>query len=707
MHQRRKLLLAILVTTVILTLASMGTALAAPIAQEGGKQGLFGVVTGVTKDTVTVKKDGETVSLKLDASSTVSVPGIVTPTATDITVGSRVAILAERRADGLYLLKLTVVPAEPQDKHVTLTVLEVSGRTVIAETSSGEQIVVELQFDLPGDLKGQLITFIGQQPESNRFRAKAAMKLENVIARLDKHVKEKKGEADRERDPQSKGKKQREVEDLKARLEDNLKSHLDRFAEVIAKAPEQARPALEQALENFKKATEAALRGVDRSPQDVQKVVERRTVKGVVESIDATSSSVVVRSTGAALVTVKVATGTKVIVGEVAGSFADIRTGDPVEVRFDSRTGEAESIRVKLEVEAEGSIKAIDATAKTVTLALAGNATLALKVVEGTKIEINDRPAALANLTDGMVVEVKYNSRTLELKSVEGELEAEFELTVKSVDPQARIIVGQTDDGISSTIKVTDRTKVEAKGHLSSIFGIQPGARITVEINPLTGEAIKIKLVDVEKRREEVNIRGIISKVDTAAKKFTVRLPNKSEITVAVADATTLEVDGKDAKLADLKEGDQVKLEYEAQTMVALEVEVKKTVEAGKRPRPEPRRGESAKEEGTITARDPSKGTLTIFTKNGETRVITIRAETAMTFNGKRISALSELPLGAAVKVEFTEGNVAIKIEAKKGEAEDKEEKSQGDREQRRTLEAKATPKADRTPEAKRTPEAR
>jgi hypothetical protein len=54
-----------------------------------------------------------------------------------------------------------------------------------------------------------------------------------------------------------------------------------------------------------------------------------------------------------------------------------------------------------------------------------------------------------------------------------------------------------------------------------------------------------------------------------------------------------------------------------------------------------------------------------------------------MAFNDKRISALSQLPLAAAVKVEVTEGNVAIKIKAEKkleaaGKGKGSEAKSEG-----------------------------
>jgi hypothetical protein len=123
-----------------------------------------------------------------------------------------------------------------------------------------------------------------------------------------------------------------------------------------------------------------------------------------------------------------------------------------------------------------------------------------------------------------------------------------------------------------------------------------------------------------------------------------------------------------------------VKLEYDPQTMVAREVEMERKDKDKEQPRAEPRRSERAKVEGTITAVDPAKGTLTIFTKNGETRVITIRSDTAMAFNKNRIAALSQLPLAAAVKVEVTEGNVAIKIEAEKRGPDTQRDKPRGDK---------------------------
>jgi Cu/Ag efflux protein CusF len=695
---------AFVVATLFLALTSLGSAEAAPAAGHGygyqGKHGLFGVVTAVTPLTgipptgtvaITIKRTGNTETLKIDANTKVHVPGNPEALVADIDVGDQVAVLVERRPDGfVYIVKINVLPSQAQANQIALTIVGVSadGKTVSAVTSTGEPIVVQLDSPLSGVLRGQLlqgqvVIFIGEQPEPNRFNAHAAMRLEKIIARLDKHVKDKKVEAERERDAQAKGRKQHDVERLKARLEANLQEHLDRFAEVIARAPEQQRPGLERALENFKKESSAALGSINSSPQQVHDIVERRTLKGTVESIDSTTKEITIRSRGDASIKVKALPTTAIKTGEATGAFADIQVGDSVDVRFNQQNGEATSVHVKLEVDAKGKIKTINATAKTLVLELPANATLTLRLVDGTKIEVNGRPATVANLSEGAVVEVKYNSRTLELRSVEGKLKDQLKLTVDRVDAQAGTIVSHTDNGKSITVKVTDGTRVQARGALSSIFGLQTGARIEVEINPLTGEALKIKRIDQEDRREEATARGTVVKVDDAAtKKLTVRQPNQSEVTVTITNATELEADKKGATLADFKDGDVVKVKYDPRTTVALEVEKKGKDKDGQRP--EPKGVERGKVQGTITAVDPAKGTVTIFTKDGETRVVNIRPATAMSLNDRRISTLSQLPVAAAVKVEHTGENVAVKVEAKKSEADIGRKDSEGDKGQRR-----------------------
>ncbi len=677
MMQRQLWFLLLVATAFLLALASIGASTAQ--VDKGAKKGIFGVVTEVGTDTLTVQVKDEALVLKIDAGTKIAVPGLDTAALSDIEVGDRVAVLSEQTPGSGNVpqtnraLKITVVPAEPKDQHLTLTIVEVSGDTVIGTTRTGQQVVVELDFELSEELKGKLVTFIGQQPESNRFKAKAIMKLENVITRLDGHAKEKERQAAQEQNAQAKAEEQRRAEELKARLEALLNEHLDRFQEVIANAPEQARPALARALENFKKASEEALHSIGRSAEKVRETVDLRKVQGLIESYDPVTGQLVILTEGGASVTVTVVAATQVKIGDAAATTADIHPQDRVVVKFNPQTGEAVTVQLKIEAEVKGSISAVDAGAGALTLQLADGATITLRLAAGARIEINDQPAGVASLTVGMVVEVEYNPRNLEIGLLEAKLVTQLELIIDSVDLQAGTLVGHTTSGRSVTVRVVGVSRVEAKGAVSSLQGLQPGMQIHVEINPVTGEALTIKVASKkgerkEPERLESEVRGLVVRVDLSAQRLTVQLPAKSELTVTITATTEMTVGGQVATLASFKEGDSVRIEFDPQTKIALEIE--KQGRGKEEQRPEPKQGQSLRLGGTLTAVDPALGAITVFTKDGEVRVLTVRADTAMTFNGQKIVSLSELPTPAAVSVVYGEGNVAIKIDAtKKGEA--------------------------------------
>ncbi|MBI4299067.1 MAG: hypothetical protein HY666_04825 [Chloroflexi bacterium] len=671
---RQKLLSLTIITLAMVFLAvSLGVA---PIAQaaQGKKQGIFGVVSAIGKDSITLQSAKESVELKIDPNTKATIPGIATATVPEIPLGSRVAMLAEQRSDGLFALKITVVPAKPDDQHITLTVVEVSGNTVIAENSEGEQVIVEADFQLPSELKGQLVTFLGQQPESNRFKAKAAMKLQNVIARLDGHIKEKKKDAEGEKEPKAKNEKQKGVETLKQRLENLMKEQMNRFEEIIARAPESAKPSLEQASQRVKTGFQTALQALDKTPQDAQDVLERRKIQGTIESIDSASGKVVVHSKGDALITLSITPETEITIQDQKGAVGSLQVGDRVEVRFDPSSKVASKVEVHLTGEADGRIQSIDLAANKMTVGLPGQATITVSVTSSTKTRIGSQSVSLNAFQPGMKVEIEYNLRTLQAISISSKQEAEFELTIDKVDAETKTITGHTKTGETVTFKVTDNTNIEVEGASSSIFGLQPGTRLEVEINTATGEAIKIEVQD-EKRMREVKTTGTVLKVDVHASSLTVKLPNGSTVTVTITKATQIELDDLEtATLADIPSGDHVKVTYDQDTMSASEIEVK-GIEKDKG-RPE-QREKLSRARGTITGVNPNNSTVTIFTEKGETLVLSVAKSTSITLNGVAVPALADLPIAAEVNVKFTRpNNLAVEIEAKKAEAK-REDKGQ------------------------------
>ncbi|MEK7777638.1 MAG: hypothetical protein AAB303_03320, partial [Chloroflexota bacterium] len=396
---------AFLLVAGLFALLSIAIAVAAPKAQEGTR-GLFGTVTAVDKGSITLQQADQTVVLNVDSNTKVSIPGKTAPQVTDILLGSRVAVVTEQRSDGTYATIISVIATQPKERHITLTVVEVSGRTIIGETSEGEQVVVELDFDPPPDLTGQIATFVGEQPESNRFKAKALQKLENVVQRLVREIDTKKRDVQAEQEQSAKKLKQNELEDLKARLEDNLREHLDRLAEVASKAPPQSKDALEKALEKIKQGYRGAAAALEKAPGEVSDIIEQRTIVGQVESLDPATGQIGVRTKGDALTNVNAMADTRIFADEATGTLSDVHVGDPVQVRFDPKTGVASQIRLLLISQVEGLVKAVApataTSAPVLTIELSSGATISLSVPPSATIGINHRPATLGDLTEGM-----------------------------------------------------------------------------------------------------------------------------------------------------------------------------------------------------------------------------------------------------------------------------------------------------------------
>ncbi len=322
-----------LVLAGMLGLSSLGAAMASPDTQSPqAKQGLFGTVIAKTEDSITLKtKSGQEVELELRQDTKVRIPGEAEASIEDVPIGSRVAVLAQGEADTRTALSLMVVPGQPQHQHRVLTVVDVAGNIVVAEDSEGNRVEVELDHPISEEIKGQLVTFIAQRSQqSNRFKAKAEVKISQIIQRLETQAEGLEARLRTEADARVKAQQEQQLAQLKARLQANMQRHLDLFTEIIAKAPEQAKASLEVALQNTLQGYRTALEVLGNAGVRL----DLRTAQGSVQSVDSTSGQLTVRTHGGALMTFKVTGDTRVFVGEDEGTLADLSTGALVRVRY-------------------------------------------------------------------------------------------------------------------------------------------------------------------------------------------------------------------------------------------------------------------------------------------------------------------------------------------------------------------------------------
>ena len=662
---------ATLATAMLLAILAHGSAGAAPLSQTK-KTGYFGEVTGVENGSLTVTlKNGEVVSLAFDESTKVrrvrvesdEEPGLFD----ERHVGSRVAILAETRDNGPFAAKVTVIPSATRDRHLTLTVIDREGDVIVAETKSGEEVLVELDFEPSEELKGQLVTFIGEQLEAGRFRAKSVVGVRKIVDRLERHVRSKTKQVDEERDASKNKAQQRRLGQLKRRLQEAVTEHLDRFSEVLLKSPDQAKAALEEAQERLNKTFRAALGALGKRSEEIDRTLVRRALHGRVDAISVEDGVVTIVTAGDHVASIAVVDTTQIHVGKEVGSLGDIIQGDAVEVVFDRESGEARAIRVKLAAQVKGHLDSVDSESGTVVIALRGGATLTLSVEDASQVRVNGELVALSSLEPGTLVGVEYSRRDLKVLAVRAESEAEHSLTVTHVDREERTITGQTRDGRTVTLKLARDGRVDTGGARASLNALKAGARVRALIKRGSDEALAIRGDEEVRKDRERAVRGIVRSLDVEARALSIERADGSRIDVILADNAEVLVNGEPAQIDGIHADSALLVQYDPETGLALRVVVRERAETGRAVNARVVRRsdlaqERAEETGEITfagiliRTDAESGTIALLAANRRIVKLTVTGDSVLALNGEPISDVGALPRGAELKVRADAG---------------------------------------------------
>jgi Cu/Ag efflux protein CusF len=641
--------IAALVLAGVLALSSLGVAFAASPADDGKpKQGVFGSVTTKSANSFTVRTNqGSTKELAVTGDTQFRAPGKAEASFFSLAVGSRVAILAEGEGGSPRALKVMLFPGEPQREHRVLTVIDASGKTVVAEDAQGNRIEVELEREASADIKGQLVTFIGARSEqSNRFKSNVEVKIGQVVKRLEAQAKKVEAETRGEANAQIKAKKEKELAELNARLEANMQRHLDLFAEIIARAPMQAQPSLKTNLQLTLSGYRAALQTLGDSKANVETRLHLRTLHGSVEAINAQSNEIMVKSRGDATVRLKLIGDTKILIGEKTGNLSNIAVGDQVKVQYNSETSVAAEFRLQTEAEAHGTIQSVDTAQSQLVIALVNGATLTLKLTPNTNIEVSHKKAAAADLKANALVEVEYNIKTMEAREVEASTKAEVRGTVKAIDSASGTVTIHTEDGKEVKVKVANATRVDIHGMLFGVLGITPGMAIKAEFDLTTGEAVELKArtggPGEGRVRAEGKVHGTVARNDSANGKLTVNLDGGGTLTVRATADTRIEFNGQRVALANLQTEARAKIGYNTETLIASEIEA----------RSRPQVQLEAEVHGTIQALDATKHTMTIRLRDGSIKELVWNADSVIHIN-RRPSTGADLKPGMEVEARY------------------------------------------------------
>ncbi|MFQ5860868.1 MAG: DUF5666 domain-containing protein, partial [Dehalococcoidia bacterium] len=641
----RTLLLAAMAA--LLVLGTTATVLAATHPQEEGhKVGLFGYVEAVGDSSITVVTDEGPVEVQVTEETEIRQHGDggATVALMDIAVGSRVAVLARVEGEVTTALKISLIPGEPQRRHLTVTVLEVSGNVVVAEDSEGNRYVIELDFPIETDLEGQVVTFVAFRGLlSNRFKAKAVEKLEQVIERLHQAIRE----SSDSREPD----KPLRLQHLRERLHAAMRHQLEALYRVIEDAPEAARPHLEAALEHIQTGYEAALAALDISREDIRETLRRREVHGLVSSVDTEESSLTVairRGEHHVTRTFSVTNETTIVLNGEPVHLGDLHRGDRVAVVFIVRSGEALRIQATSESGAVGIIQAVDTTESTLTIHLRSGGSLELTVTEETRIELNGEPATLSDLHRGMAVKVSYNTRTHEALVVAARAEGEVRAIIKSFNADTGELVLVTAGGNVLHLQITQSSQVRVP--------LLTGTRVLVEFDVATQQVLRIRPNDMPEIQEGGRFikeaKGVIEEI--SGDQVTLTLEDGSFLTLTVTDETDISRHtGRrtdQLTLNDLQVGYVIQVKYNMETLVILRIRLKgHTAALGIE---QLDGGDEVEAEGVIHLVNPVDRTVTV-TLDGDITVILIVTDNTILRLRRNALALEELLEGALVEVKY------------------------------------------------------
>ena len=142
--------------------------------------------------------------------------------------------------------------------------------------------------------------------------------------------------------------------------------------------------------------------------------------KGSIAAMDLAAGSLTIsdRRTGQ-LVTVTADASTQIRKNNDKNALlSDLAVGDRAEVRFDSTSFLAISIRAK-SAKVEGLLTAVDLSASTVTITPLGGSPVALNVTAATKIQRNEIHVPLSALVVGDAAEARFDASTMTASKLE------------------------------------------------------------------------------------------------------------------------------------------------------------------------------------------------------------------------------------------------------------------------------------------------
>lgn len=223
---------------------------------------------------------------------------------------------------------------------------------------------------------------------------------------------------------------------------------------------------------------------------------------------------------------------------------------------------QAQDARVK------GVIGAVNLETGDVTVLTRNNTSVVLHTNNSTAITRNGEPARLTDLQAGDRVQAIFDRFTLVASEIaaRGEpasTEARVEGVIEAVDTAAATVTIQPRDGRAVTLRVTPNTEITLDGRPARLDDLQRGFTASALYNTNTLEALRIVAEGL------AEIRGVVR--DVGVQSLTIDAGERS-LTLTVTASTSITLNGRPARLDDLRRGYRVVASYFAASLVAARI---------------------------------------------------------------------------------------------------------------------------------------
>ncbi|MFQ5872235.1 MAG: hypothetical protein ACE5JL_00335 [Dehalococcoidia bacterium] len=247
--------LGVILIVVAVLAANVATVAAAPLPEGEEQDGVFGVVTAVEGDVIHVRtKGGDVLQVQVTSDTQFQAPEEEMESLDAINPGDRVAILVVDQ-DGVLVAQIVmVIPRQVRVVHIIGAVTEVIEGMASVVTEDGRRVPVAFGLNRSIPEPGTVVTIVGNlDPETRVVQARSVQRLDKILERLSDHVDEIQNIVP-DRDSQV-----QHLVRVQRMLERTSERQLQILNEVVEHLPDEARPALERALQNLHEANEGVI----------------------------------------------------------------------------------------------------------------------------------------------------------------------------------------------------------------------------------------------------------------------------------------------------------------------------------------------------------------------------------------------------------------------------------------------------------------